>query len=168
MRTGSGLKLRPFKLSSGAKLMCDVSTGTIRPYVPETFRKIVFDSIHSLSHPDGKATVNLIKDRIILPTLQKDCTQFSKNCIACQSNKISRHSKSPVGQFLLVSTHLKLIHLDIIGPLPSSNGYHYCLTCIDRYSRWQEVFPMPDMKAETCVETWLVLMVGFQDSEPPR
>ncbi|GBL75959.1 hypothetical protein AVEN_234284-1 [Araneus ventricosus] len=48
MRIGSGLKLKPIKLSSRAKLMCDVSTGTIRPYVPETFRKIAFDSIHSL------------------------------------------------------------------------------------------------------------------------
>ncbi|GBN01632.1 hypothetical protein AVEN_36204-1 [Araneus ventricosus] len=95
MRTGSRMKLKPIKFSSGTELMRDVPTGTIRPYVPETIRKIVFDS-HSLSHPGGKATVKLIKDRFIWPTLQKDCTQFSKNCIACQSNKISRHSKSSV------------------------------------------------------------------------
>ncbi|GBN00263.1 hypothetical protein AVEN_38936-1 [Araneus ventricosus] len=48
MRTGSGLDLKPIKLSSGAKLMCGISTGAIRTYVPETFRKIVFDNVHSL------------------------------------------------------------------------------------------------------------------------
>ncbi|GBN23710.1 hypothetical protein AVEN_215675-1 [Araneus ventricosus] len=134
MRSFSGLEFNSIKLSSRAKLMCDVSTGTIRPYVPETFRKIVFDSIHSLSHPDGKTTVKLIKDRFIWPTLQKDCHQFSKNCIACQSYKISRHPKSSVGQFLLVSAGFKHILFDTIRPLPSADGFHYCLTCADRYS----------------------------------
>ncbi|KAF8766874.1 Gag-Pol polyprotein like [Argiope bruennichi] len=42
-----------------------------------------------------------------------------------------------------------------MGPLPPSDGHTYCLTCVDRFSRWPEVFPMPDMKAETCVETLL-------------
>ncbi|KAF8791609.1 hypothetical protein HNY73_006450 [Argiope bruennichi] len=49
--SGSGLKLKPIELACGSKLMCYVSTDTIRPYVPETFRKIVFDSIHCLTHP---------------------------------------------------------------------------------------------------------------------
>ncbi|GBN07152.1 hypothetical protein AVEN_149611-1 [Araneus ventricosus] len=155
MRTGSGLKIKPIKLSSGAKLRCDVSTDTIRPYIPETSRKIVFDSIHYLSHFGGKATVKLIKDRFIWPTLQKSCTQFSKNCISCQSNKKARHSMCPVGKFPLISVRFKNIHLDIIGPLPPSGSHHYFFTCVVRYSRWPEVLPMPDTKSETCFEIFL-------------
>ena len=34
-------------------LVCDVSTGTPRPYVPEDFRKHVFHSLHDISHPAG-------------------------------------------------------------------------------------------------------------------
>ncbi|KAF8784327.1 hypothetical protein HNY73_010021 [Argiope bruennichi] len=51
MENGSRLKPKPIELACGSKLMCDVSTGTRRPYVPETFRKFVFNSVHCLSHP---------------------------------------------------------------------------------------------------------------------
>ncbi|GBM63562.1 hypothetical protein AVEN_3811-1 [Araneus ventricosus] len=51
LKTGSGLDLKPIKFLIGAELIRDVSTGNIRPYVAEKFRKIVFDSMQSLSHP---------------------------------------------------------------------------------------------------------------------
>lgn len=36
----------------------------------------------------------------------------------------------------------------LIGPLPMSSNYKYCLTFIDRYTRWPEVIPLPDMTAK--------------------
>ena len=37
-------------------LLWDTSTGTLRPYVPEHFLHIVFNSLHALSHPGVQAT----------------------------------------------------------------------------------------------------------------
>ena len=37
-----------------------LSTGTPRPYVPSQFRQLIFNSLHSLSHPGVKATQRLI------------------------------------------------------------------------------------------------------------
>jgi len=37
-------------------LLCETSTGSPRPYVPEHFRHIVFNSLHFLSHPGVRAT----------------------------------------------------------------------------------------------------------------
>ena len=41
-------------------LYCDTSTGTQRPLVPLPWRRIVFDSLHGLSHPGIRATQKLI------------------------------------------------------------------------------------------------------------
>lgn len=33
--------------------------------------------------------------------------------------------------------------------MPYSEGFRYCLTCVDRYTRWPEVIPLQDQEAET-------------------
>ena len=44
-------------------LLYDISTGTPRPYVPEQFRRIVFNSLHDLSHPGVRATQLMVTTR---------------------------------------------------------------------------------------------------------
>lgn len=48
------------------------------------------------------------------------------------------------------------VHMDICGPFPVSNGYSYLLTIVDRFCRWPEVIPMPDITAKTVVNSYLL------------
>ena len=43
-------------LTAPITLVCDVSKGTPRPFVPLSFRRTVFHSLHSLSHPGVRAS----------------------------------------------------------------------------------------------------------------
>ncbi|XP_076764641.1 uncharacterized protein LOC143431629 [Xylocopa sonorina] len=61
-----------------------------------------------------------------------------------------------VWRFLFSTARFAHIYVDIIGPLPVSDSYRYCLTATDKCTCWLEVFPMTSITAETIVKAMLV------------
>ncbi|UYV65013.1 hypothetical protein LAZ67_3002817 [Cordylochernes scorpioides] len=156
----TSLKFKQCPLQSGNLLWCDVSTNNIRPFIPIKFRMMVFRNFHELSHPGIKATTKQLTSRFIWPNMNKDIRKWAQACVNCQKCKVSIHTKSEIGKYQEVDERFSVIHIDLIGALPPSNGNIYCLTCIDRYTSWMEVVPLPDMKSETVArafyENWIV------------
>jgi cleavage and polyadenylation specificity factor subunit 1 len=50
--------------------------------------------------------------------------------------------------------------MDIVGPLPPSEGNIYLLTLVDRFTRWPEAYPMPDMTAATIARVFVTNYVS--------
>nr|VZI30595.1 unnamed protein product [Spirometra erinaceieuropaei] len=53
------------------------------------------------------------------------------------------------------------VHLDVVGPLPPSNGFTFLLTYVDQYTRWAEAIPLPNVQAETVVKVFVSRWVAM-------
>lgn len=112
-----------------ADVFCDISTGTLRPFLPKLLRRNVFQSLHRLSHPGIRATQKLVTTHFFWPSINKDCRMWTRQYIPCQRNKVTRHVSTPVGSFKTLAGQVEHIHVDIIA-MQYFQGFRYCLTCI--------------------------------------
>ncbi|UYV74544.1 hypothetical protein LAZ67_12000082 [Cordylochernes scorpioides] len=145
-------------------IYCDISTGNPRPFVPENFRRQIFNSLHNLSHPGIRATRKLITQKYFWPKMNQTINHWSKSCLDCQKSKIHRHTITKHGIFPLLSTRFEHVHLDLIGPLPHSENCTHILTAIDRYSKWPEAFPISDKTAISVAKAFFRVLLGIRTS----
>lgn len=155
----SKFRLQNFKFPN-MELYCEVSMGKNRPYIPKALRRNVFDSLHSISHPGIRTIRKLVCDRYFWPNMNKMINGLAKSCIPCQKSKIHRHTKSVHGRFDIPAGRFEHIHLDLVGPLPPSNGFSFILTAIDRFTRWPEAYPLKDMTAVSVAKAFVENVVS--------
>ncbi|BHF68277.1 hypothetical protein SprV_0301131000 [Sparganum proliferum] len=93
--------------------------------------------------------------------MDKNLKARTRACIPCQRSKIQRHNKVPIGTLPGPGARFSHVHLDIVGPLPLSNGCSYLLTCVDRFTRWPEASPLPDIAAPTVAKAFLSRWVAI-------
>ena len=142
--------------NSSVPLYCDTSTGTQRPIVPPEWRRTVFDSLHSLSHPGIRATQKLVTSRFVWPGINTDVCRWARTCLQCQRAKIHRHTTTPPTKFPTPGTRFEIVHIDIVGRLPPSKGFTYLLTCVDQFTRWPEAIPLTNITAESVAQAFLL------------
>nr|CDS33814.2 gag pol polyprotein [Hymenolepis microstoma] len=132
---------------SDTGILCDVSTGRPRLFVPQAYCRKIFDHFHGLSHPSTRATTKLIADRFVWKNIRK----------------VHRHTRSPLACAPLPEARFRHIHVDIVGPLPPSNSLSYILTRIDRFTRWPLAVALRDTSPASMAETLIESRISIFD-----
>jgi len=105
-------------LVGGKELTCMGQTGALRPVVPVSLRRKVFDSIHGLAHAGVRATKRLMTSRYVWPAYASQVAEWYRECVGCAQGKPGVKEKAPVVPSDIPSRKFSHVHVDLVGPLP--------------------------------------------------
>ena len=148
----SGLNFKSIDIGQRS-LLVDISNGPARPFIPQAYRRQIFDVVHGLGHPGVERTRQAIRAKVVWPSLNEDVSRWARECIPCQQAKVRRHTVPPIGDFAVPDKRFQHIHLDLVT-LPLSNGYRHLLTAVDRFTRWPTAIPIADISASTVIDAF--------------
>ena len=134
---------------------CDTSRdGILRPILASNLREQAMKAVHNLHHPGASSTFELLRKHVVWPFMNKEIKEWVANCTDCQRCKVDRHIKPPIIRFP-TGNRFDVVHIDLVGPLPISNGFSYIFTMIDRKTRWTEAIPLKTITAEVVGTTFI-------------
>ena len=87
--------------------------------------------------------------------MRKNVESFVKTCHPCQLVKSGPAVDPGIGHFSVPDQRFSAIHLDVVGPLPESEGQKYLLTVLCRTSRWLEAYPMASASSLECSKAFM-------------
>ena len=85
--------------------------------------------------------------------MKEDVKKWARECASCQRSKVLRNVNPPIGEFEVPNKRFDHVHLDIVH-LPSSNGFSYLLTAVDRFTRWPVAIPLRNITAEIVADSF--------------
>ena len=141
------------------EIWCETSMSKPRPFLPVELRKFVLKNMH-FAHNGVKETVRVISSHYYWHELRTEVTKFVQTCHGCQSQKSSKITPPHYGKFEVPDQRFTHCHVDIVGPLPKSEGYKYLLTIIDRTTRHLSALPLVEPSAKECSQAFLLHYVA--------
>ena len=123
------------------------------PILPPATHLVAMKALHGLpiaGHLGYKSTYHRIRAQFYWKDMAQDIKTFVRSCLPCQSRKPPPPRHSGHLQLFSASHPFETVGVDIFGPLPrTTHGNRYEVVMVDRFSRWTEFAPVPDITSTT-------------------
>ena len=89
-----------------------------------------------MGHPGQYKMLELLKRTYQWPGLKEDIKKYIQGCFKCQQNKVQYQRKTgELHPLEIPQRPWQEISIDIIGPLPKSNGMDAIVVIVDRFTK---------------------------------
>ena len=105
-------------------------------------------------HGGMKKTYARIARTYYWPNMQEDINEFCNRCHLCLRKKDEHTKKAPLHP-LIAEYPFDKIFMDLVGPLPISQGNAYIIVFICAMTKWIEAFPIRTPDAEDAARAFL-------------
>ncbi|CAF3677787.1 unnamed protein product [Rotaria socialis] len=85
--------------------------------------------------------------------MDQSIKNFINSCLLCQAKSSHGLHKAPIQSFPDIKAPLEYVAVDIVGPLSTTSRHNkYMFTVIDMFSRFAQVYAIPNIKTETLIQ----------------
>ena len=129
------------------------NTSYLQLVTPRAMQEAILQEIHAGElggHLGEDKTLSKIKQRFYWPGMQKDVERRCRTCEACATRKTAPKKNRSALQTIQAGYPMQVVGVDIMGPLPESeNGNLYVLVASDYFTKWVEVYAIPNQEVIT-------------------
>ena len=101
-------------------------------------------------HLGEEKMLNKLKERFYWPGCTEAVKDWCRTCIRCTTRKTAAPKRKAPLQSLRAGYPMQIVCVDIMGPLPETeDGCKYVLVASDCFTRWVEVYGIPNQEATT-------------------
>ena len=130
--------------------------------IPNDLKNSVMMEAHgsvSSGHFGIKKTLQRLRKCSYWVGMRHDVREWCRVCETCMAKKGPQHVPQAPLQIVGVGAPMERVAVDIAGPFPvSSAGNRYIIVVIDYFTKWPEVFAIPNQEARTVAQA---LVDGF-------
>jgi transposase InsO family protein/predicted aspartyl protease len=128
----------------------------LQALVPPSMREQVLKECHGVLTAGhlgrAKSGANL-KRRFLWPGMRKDLELFVKSCDTCGRYKSDGQKRKAAMKNFRTGIAMERVCVDIVGPFPvSCRGNKYALVVTDCFTKYVEVYPMPNQEATSVAQ----------------